>query len=67
MKVLGVASVTKYASATDFITQIAAQVERLIDKGYAYMIDGDGWYFDISKFADYGKLSGALRSRQRIP
>jgi cysteinyl-tRNA synthetase len=58
MKSLGVDAVTKYASATDFITQIAAQVERLIDGGYAYLIDGDGWYFDISKFADYGKLSG---------
>ncbi len=58
MKTLGVDAVTKYASATDFITQIAAQVERLIDGGYAYLIDGDGWYFDIAKFADYGKLSG---------
>jgi len=33
-------------------------VERLIDKGYAYRIDGDGWYFDIAKDPDYGKLSG---------
>lgn len=57
MKTLGVTAVTTYAPATDFITQIAAQVERLIDGGYAYLIDGDGWYFDISKFADYGKLS----------
>ena len=58
MKSLGVDAVTKYASATDFITQISAQVERLIDGGYAYLIDGDGWYFDIAKFADYGHLSG---------
>jgi cysteinyl-tRNA synthetase len=57
MKSLGVTAVTKYAPATNFITQIAAQVERLADKGYAYLIDGDGWYFDISKFSDYGKLS----------
>lgn len=47
-----------YAPATKFIAQIIAQVERLIDKGYAYKIDGDGWYFDISKDKDYGKLSG---------
>ncbi|HUC01642.1 MAG TPA: cysteine--tRNA ligase [Candidatus Paceibacterota bacterium] len=58
MKVLGVDAVTTYAPATKFITQIVAQVERLIDKGFAYKIDGDGWYFDISKDADYGKLSG---------
>lgn len=58
MKVLGVDAVTTYAPATKFVTQIVAQVERLIDKGFAYKIDGDGWYFDISKDADYGKLSG---------
>ncbi|HVO28974.1 MAG TPA: cysteine--tRNA ligase [Candidatus Paceibacterota bacterium] len=46
-----------YAPATRFITQITAQVERLIEKGLAYRIDGDGWYFDISKDESYGKLS----------
>ncbi|HVM77231.1 MAG TPA: cysteine--tRNA ligase [Candidatus Paceibacterota bacterium] len=56
MKALGVTAVTKYAPATSFISQIAAQVERLIERGYAYKID-DGWYFDVSKFPDYGKLS----------
>lgn len=58
MKSLGVDAVTRYAPATGFITQIVAQVERLIEKGFAYKIDGDGWYFDISKDKDYGKLSG---------
>lgn len=58
MKALGVNAVTTYAPATNFISQIVAQVERLIDKGFAYKIDGDGWYFDIAKDADYGKLSG---------
>lgn len=57
MKMLGVDAVTEYAPATKFILQIVAQVERLIDKGFAYKIDGDGWYFDISKDEDYGKLS----------
>ena len=58
MKALGVDAVTTYAPATQFIPQIVAQVERLIDKGFAYKIDGDGWYFDIAKDAEYGKLSG---------
>ncbi len=47
-----------YAAATAFMPEIIDQVQRLIEKGYAYRIDGDGWYFDISKDADYGKLSG---------
>jgi len=58
MQMLGVDAVDRYAPATDFIAQIAGQVERLIDKGFAYQIEGDGWYFDISKDTDYGKLSG---------
>lgn len=56
MKRLGVTSVNKYASATKFIPQIVKQVKTLIDKGYAYKTS-DGYYFDISKFRDYGKLS----------
>jgi len=27
-------------------------------KGYTYVVENDGVYFDISKFKDYGKLSG---------
>jgi len=57
MKKLGIDAVTKYAPATEFIPQIIAQTERLIKKGYGYEIPGDGYYFDISKFKDYGKLS----------
>lgn len=57
MKALGVASVTKYAPATKFIPQIVKQVQTLLKKGYAYEISGDGIYFDIAKFPDYGKLA----------
>jgi len=57
MKSLKVDSVTKYARATDHIKEIQSQVKRLLDKGYGYKIE-DGIYYDISKFKDYGKLSG---------
>ena len=50
-------SVTKFARATDYIDQIVKQVKTLMEKGFAYKID-DGIYFEISKFPDYGKLSG---------
>ena len=58
MKLLGVNSVSKYARATGYIKEIISQVERLEKKGFAYKIEGDGVYFDISKFKNYGKLSG---------
>jgi len=58
MKALGVTSVNKYARATDYIKQIISQVERLQEKGFAYKIEGDGIYYEISKFKNYGKLAG---------
>ena len=63
MKTISVDAVTIYAPATAFISQIVAQVERLVDKGFAYKIENDGWYFDISKDEDYGKLSGRTASQ----
>ncbi|MFH1820567.1 MAG: cysteine--tRNA ligase [Candidatus Nealsonbacteria bacterium] len=57
MEALKVKSVTKYARATDYMTQIINQIQRLSEKGYAYLIPDDGIYYDISKFKNYGKLS----------
>lgn len=57
MKSLNVNSVTKYAGATAHIKEIISQVKRLLEKGFAYQIK-DGIYYDISKFKNYGKLSG---------
>lgn len=56
MKKLEVNSVDKYARATDYIENIISQVKRLIENGFAYKIS-DGWYFDLSKDKDYGKLA----------
>ncbi|MEK7527968.1 MAG: cysteine--tRNA ligase [Patescibacteria group bacterium] len=50
-------SVTKYARATNYIDQIVKQVKVLLDKGFAYRIS-DGIYYEVSKFIEYGKLSG---------
>ncbi|MDO8633342.1 MAG: cysteine--tRNA ligase [Candidatus Wildermuthbacteria bacterium] len=57
MKAVGILSVNEYARATDYIKEIISQVERLLRKRFAYEIPNDGIYYDISKFADYGKLS----------
>ena len=43
--------------ATQEIDQILAMISGLIEKGYAYPVDGDV-YFRVTKDADYGKLSG---------
>jgi len=57
MRALNITSVTKYAPATQYIAAMVLQVSALIEKGYAYELD-DGIYYDVSRFEDYGKLSG---------
>jgi cysteinyl-tRNA synthetase len=42
--------------ATQHIPEMLDMIRRLIDKGYAYPLDGDV-YFDVTKDADYGALS----------
>lgn len=63
MSALGNISVTRYARATDFMDQIVSQVERLLEQGIAYRT-GDGIYYDLDKFPDYGKLSGRTELRE---
>lgn len=62
-KKLGIISVTRYARATDYIKQIVKQIQTLIAKGHAYLIPHDGYYFDITTFPDYGKLSKRTASQ----
>ena len=42
---------------TEEIGEIVALIRDLVDKGYAYEAGGDVFY-DVNRFADYGKLSG---------
>jgi cysteinyl-tRNA synthetase len=43
--------------ASGHIIEQIEMIERLIEKGYAYVVNGSA-YFAVSQFADYGKLSG---------
>jgi len=43
--------------ATEHIAEIIELLKGLEEKGYAYEIDGDV-FFEVSKFKNYGKLSG---------
>jgi cysteinyl-tRNA synthetase len=56
MEALNISSINLYAKASEHIPEIIQQISILIDKGYAYKVNGD-IYFDISKFPEYGKLS----------
>jgi len=54
---LNIKRATVNPRATLYISKIIEFIQDLIDKGYAYPVEGDV-YFDAKKFNDYGKLSG---------
>ena len=54
---LNVKKATVHPRVTENIPEIIDFVQKLIDKGYAYEVDGDV-YYSTRKFPEYGKLSG---------
>ena len=53
---LGIEEASVHPRATEHINEIIALVQKLVDSGYAYEVDGDV-YYSTKKFAGYGKLS----------
>ncbi len=54
---LGILRPTFQPRATETMDEIIALISDLMEKGYAYIIEGDGVYYDVPKFKEYGKLS----------
>lgn len=51
--------------ATDYIAEQIELVKKLEELGYTYEIPGDGIYYDTSKFAAYGQLTGGTLAGNR--
>jgi cysteinyl-tRNA synthetase len=67
---LGVRPADAYPRATDHIGAMTELVQRLLDRGHAYRTADGSVFYDISSFADYGKLSRIplddVRSGERV-
>lgn len=57
MQALGIELPTHRPKATETIPEIISIIQTLLEKGYAYVIDGD-IYYSVRKFEGYGRLSG---------
>jgi cysteinyl-tRNA synthetase len=57
MAAIGVQRADVEPRATAHIPEMLALIRRLIDRGLAYVVDGDV-YFEVGRFPAYGKLSG---------
>ncbi len=56
MDSLGVRRPDIQPRASMHIPEIIESIQKLMEKGFAYQVDGSV-YFDVSRFADYGQLS----------
>ena len=54
---LNIKPATIYPKATEHIDEIIAMVKSLLERGFAYNVNGNVFY-DVLKFTGYGKLSG---------
>ena len=57
LKDLNILIAAEYPRATEEINRIVEAVAGLVEKGYAYPLNGDV-YYRVEKFPEYGKLSG---------
>ncbi|HWR44559.1 cysteine--tRNA ligase [Sporomusa sp.] len=57
MDTLNIRRAHVYPKVSDHIPEIIAMIKTLVDKGFAYAVDGDV-YYSVEQFPDYGKLSG---------
>ena len=55
---LGVERATVNPRATEHIGDIIRLVEKLIEKGHAYVVENGDVYFSVRSFPSYGRLSG---------
>ncbi|MCH9757447.1 MAG: cysteine--tRNA ligase [Gammaproteobacteria bacterium] len=69
-KALGCLSPTDEPRATQYIASIIQLIERLVENNHAYISDDGDVCYDVSAFAEYGKLSNqdveSLKSGVRI-
>ncbi|MDI6891107.1 MAG: cysteine--tRNA ligase [Thermodesulfovibrionales bacterium] len=56
MDALGVGKADVEPKATEHVREIIDIIKGLVDRGYAYEIDGNV-YFEVDRFPEYGKLS----------
>jgi cysteinyl-tRNA synthetase len=61
---LGVDQIDHMPKATENIDEIVALIQGLIDRDFAYAVDGDV-FFDVAKDAEYGKLSNRSADSQQ--
>jgi cysteinyl-tRNA synthetase len=53
---LGIAPPDMRPRATEYVSQMIDVISVLVERGFAYVVEGNGVYFDVDRLADYGAL-----------
>jgi cysteinyl-tRNA synthetase len=51
--------------ATEYIPEMIATIQRIMDNGHAYAVEGGDVYFEVATLPGYGKLSGRAQEDNR--
>jgi len=62
-KKIGVEKPDFQPRASEYIREMIDLIKTLEKKGYTYVIENDGVYYDVSKFSNYGKLSNLKKEK----
>ncbi|KIY97033.1 cysteinyl-tRNA synthetase [Monoraphidium neglectum] len=65
MRLLGCLSPTDEPKATEYIPQMVETIQRIIDNGHAYAVEGGDVFFDVASLPGYGRLSGRQQEDNR--
>ena len=58
MDALNIRRADLYPKVSETMPDIVAMVEKLVEKGYAYVMENGDVFYRVEKFENYGKLSG---------
>jgi cysteinyl-tRNA synthetase len=59
MEALGCLQPSREPKATDYVPDMIATIQRIVENGHAYEVGGDV-YFDVKSIQGYGRLSGQV-------
>jgi cysteinyl-tRNA synthetase len=70
LKALNIEPAEHYPAATDHVPEMIALIRRLFDAGYAYRSEDGSVYYNVGRFAAYGRLAhldvAGLRAGARV-
>lgn len=66
LNALNITPARHYPEATAFVSQMINMIDRLIDRGFAYVSDDQSVYFSVERFSSYGCLARLVPEKLKV-